>query len=221
MGLPSSSEIQPGSRSEPTLRASENLLPAICDVAASKRSGADVLVRILGGVAPFRAERGENAPAGGGGAHAYHVVLGGVHGEVADRAEVRAIVHGYDAEADVSRLLDGDVHGAPAEHYAKPLVGVDDGSAARLALDAPVGLRVDLPAGVLGDIGAEHVRDSVCLDTAQVRHSEHFRGFLRIGLGVAHLLEDRLNHFLQGLDGDAHFVFLGYFESFEHFLTSY
>ena len=39
MGVPSPSAIQPGNRSEPTLFARENLLPAICEVAASKSSG--------------------------------------------------------------------------------------------------------------------------------------------------------------------------------------
>ena len=80
-----------------------------------------------------------------------------------------------------------------------------------------LGCRVDLPAGVLGDVGAEHVGDTVSLDAAQVCHGEHFGRLNCVRLRVAHLLKHPPYDLLQGLDGNAHFVFLGYFESFEHF----
>ena len=82
-----------------------------------------------------------------GEADAHHVVLGGLHGVVADRAEVPAVVHGHHADADVLRLLDGQAHRLGPDDDAEALLRVDHRGAGRLAHDAAIpGCGSSLPA---------------------------------------------------------------------------
>ena len=160
-------------------------------------------------------ERGHDAQPGAGEADADHVLLGGLHREVADGAEVAGVVHGDHADADGARLLDGQPHRLRSDDDAEPPLAVDHRGGGRLPHDAPSRPRIELAGPVVADVGAQHVRHAVRLDAAQVGHRQHVRRIRGVVRAHAELLEDLGDRPSQRRFRDEDLVLLGYLEALE------
>ncbi len=162
-----------------------------------------------------RREGGHHVEPGRGEADADHVLLGGEHGEMADGAEVPAVVHGDHAHPHRPRLLDGQSHGPGSHDDAETLFGVDDRGGGRLALQSPARLRVELARLVVPHIRPQHVRHAVRLDPAQVRHGQDVRRLRGVFLAHPQLLEYLGHRTAERRFRDEDLVFGGYLEAFE------
>ena len=220
IGVPSLSVTQPGRSGEPTRMARRILLPAMAEVATSKSIGASRRAgrgdgNGIGAEQGLGAEGGNHGEARRGEADAHHVVLGSLHGVVADRAEVPAVVHGHHADAHGLRLLDGQAHGLGPDHDAEAPLRVDHRGAGSLAHQPVSRLGLELARLVVLDVHPQHVRHAVRLDAAEVGHGQHV-GALRGVLGAhAQLLEDLRHRPAQCRFGDADDVFRGNLEALE------
>src|SRR5262249_61749801 len=101
-------------------------------------------------------------------ADAHHVLEFGLHRVVTDRAEVAAVVHGDDTDADRAGLLDRQPHRLGPDHDAEAPLGVDNSGAGRLANHLPARPRIELAGPAVTHVLAQHVRHAVRLDAAQI-----------------------------------------------------
>jgi hypothetical protein len=160
-------------------------------------------------------EGGNHCQAGAGEADADHVLLGGPHGVVADGAEVPAVAHGHDADADAARLVDGQPHRPRTHDDAEPPLGVDDGRARCLAQHPPARTRIELAGLVVAHVGPQHVGDAVRLHAAQVCHDQHVGSVGGVLGGDAKLLKDVADGLPQCRLPDQHLVLLGHLEAIQ------
>ena len=93
---------------------------------------------------------------------------------------------------------------------------VDQRRGLRLATGRDLGARFERAVPISGDVGAEHVRDAVRLDAAQVVEHQHVGREGRVILGEAHRLEDGVRGVAHLWFGDDDLIGLGDFESLEH-----
>ena len=135
-------------------------------------------------------EGGDHAQAAGGHDESEHILAGGGHGVDAERAGVSGVYEGDVADADVSGLLDGEVHGVASEDDGESLVGIDDRGGGCLSKDAPLGVGLDAAVTVALDVDLDHVGDAVALDAPEVGCDEGLDGGIDVVGRLSHLGED-------------------------------
>ena len=181
-------------------------------VAGGRRQGNRV-----GAQQRLRRERGHHAQPGAGEADAHHVLLGGLHGVVADGAEVAAVVDGHHPDADAA----GPCR-RPAASPSGPTMMPSRRSASITAVPGdsphhpPARPRIELAGLVVPDVGAQHVRHAVRLHPAEVGHGQDVRALRGIVRAHPQLLEDLRHRLSQRRFRDQHLVLLGNLEALEN-----
>lgn len=99
-----------------------------------------------------------------------------------------------------------------AGHYdTETVIGVDGRRHGGLTKNRPVGTGVENTPVILGNIGAEHVGDSV-----QVGHDEHVGAFRGVRGCHSHLFEDGGHRLTRRLFWDSDLVLVWDFETIKH-----
>jgi hypothetical protein len=150
-----------------------------------------------------------------GEADAHHILARGLHREVANGAEVAAVVHRHHPDPAAAGLVHGQAHRPGPHDDAEALARVDHRGGGRLALDPPARARVELAGPVVANVGAQHVGDPVGLHPAQVGHHQHVGGVGRVLRGDAELLEDPGHGLTEGGIGHPDLVLLRHLEALE------
>ena len=221
-GVPSSSAVQPGRSFTPKSAGEDELVggdDACRGVEYERRFpiGRRGQCQWVGAEPGLSAECGIDVGRTRRHGHTDHVVFQGHHRMIGDHAEMPAVADGYDPNADVPRLLDGDLHCFRADDDAESPVGVDVGRGRRLS-QRPSIAAMGLSSFFLESlhVAPERVGYAVAFYSSQVGDHQDVGRLLSVLVRHAAFEKHSPHDFAQVALVDSHGVLFGHPQSLYH-----